>query len=143
MSWSQDFCLACDRQTDGSLYCGESCRLAEYEKANSPSESSSPSPGGFHLSTGRTSFNFYLPPAFDFSPYRSKSISTRPHSAPTMVTSKSTLTPSSSQSSLLSMQSVSSTSSSESMQLSESARRELRGYASSFDQSRYARRQSH
>jgi hypothetical protein len=51
------------------------------------------------------------------------------------------LTPSSSQSSLFSMQSNVSTSSEQS-HLSEQAKKELRAYASSFDRSRYQRRQS-
>jgi len=149
MDWSPDFCLACDRQTDGGVYCGEACRLAEYEKANSGSEASSPA------STQGTSWssaarqqpsNFYLAPAYNFSAYRTSSSPraspTRQQSSPMVVSSKPVLTPSSSQSSLFSMQSTSSTSSVEPTHLSDEARRELRAYASSFDQSRYHRRQS-
>jgi hypothetical protein len=65
----------------------------------------------------------------------------RPQSSPIVVSSKPALTPSSSQSSLVSMRSSSSVSF-DAVQLSEEARRELRAYASSFDQSRYQRRQS-
>jgi hypothetical protein len=33
MDWSPSFCLACDRQTDGAVFCSEACRQAEYEAA--------------------------------------------------------------------------------------------------------------
>lgn len=155
MDWSPDFCLACDRQTDGGVYCGEACRLTEYEKANSGSEASSPASqrGQIPWPTTKPSTNFHLPPAYDFSAYKSHAYGTtthprpsqtlfsRPQSSPMIASSKPTLTPSSSQSSLFSMRSSSSTSS-EPIQLSEDSKRELRAYASSFDQSRYQRRQS-
>ena len=152
MDWSPDFCLACDRQTDGSAYCGEACRLADYEKANSGSEASSPTSqrGSIQWPTARPSNNFYLPPAYNFAAYKSppysstrasQSSTSRPQSSPTVASSKPLLTPSSSQSSLFSMRS-SSSASSEPAQLTEEAQRELRAYASSFDRSRYQRRQS-
>lgn len=31
MDWTLDFCLVCDRQTFGSPYCSQSCRLAELD----------------------------------------------------------------------------------------------------------------
>jgi len=34
--WSPDYCLSCDRQTDGSCYCSQACRLADMEKARMP-----------------------------------------------------------------------------------------------------------
>lgn len=152
MNWSPDFCLACDRQTDGGVYCGEACRLAEYEKAKTGSEASSPaSPRGMPTSwpSSRQPSNFYLAPAYNFSAYRtsssprtSQASAARPRSSPMVVSSKPVLTPSSSQSSLFSMKSNSSTSSLEPTHLTDEARRELRAYASSFDQSRYHRRQS-
>ncbi len=142
VDWSPDFCLACDKQTDGSVYCGEACRLAEYEKANSGSEASSPVvPHGPTSWPSTRTQGFFLPPAYDFDAYRhSHSSTSRPQSSPA-VFPKSYLTPSSSQSSLFSMQSSSSISS-EVSQLSDDAKRELRAYASSFDKSRYQRRQS-
>jgi hypothetical protein len=157
MDWSPDFCLACDRQTDGGVYCGEACRLTEYEKANSGSEPSSPVSQRGQIpwsTTTRPTNNFYLPPAYDFAAYKSQAYGittrprptptqrSRPQSAPVILSSKPVLTPSSSQSSLFSMRSSSSSTSSEPVQLSEESRRELRAYASSFDQSRYQRRQS-
>jgi len=155
MDWSPDFCLVCDRQTDGGVYCSESCRLAEYEKATSNlgSEASSPiSPRGpLSWPTTRISNNgFYLPPAYNFSkaqPYGSTPSPrsshfpiSRPRSSPP--SSKAILTPSSSQSSLFSMQSSTSLTSTEPVHLSDESKRALRAYASSFDQSRYQRRQS-
>ncbi|KAK3366449.1 hypothetical protein B0H63DRAFT_405486 [Podospora didyma] len=41
--WAHQFCLACDKQTDGTTYCSESCRLADYEKTlSAPSSALSP-----------------------------------------------------------------------------------------------------
>lgn len=152
IDWSPSYCLACDRQTDTGAYCSESCRLAEYETFASPS--SSPS-----WPTSRSPFQ--LPSAYDFSQRSSASTNTtahaRAHSQPlarqatyppvtrqpaytvTRPAARPLLTPSSSQSSLFSMQSAASGGSD---LVSDEARRELRGYASAFDQSRYQRRQS-
>jgi hypothetical protein len=155
MDWSPAFCLACDRQTDGHVYCSEACRLAEYEPSSNPgSTASSPtSPrGSAAWPTRQSNKGFYMEPAYNFQqaqPYGttpSPRASTfyqlsRPQSSPVTYSSKPVLTPSSSQSSLFSMQSASSTSS-EPIQLSDESRKALRAYASSFDQSRYSRRQS-
>jgi hypothetical protein len=157
MDWSPDFCLACDKQTDGRVYCSEACRLAEYEVAsNAGSAASSPTssrgPFNWPTTTRQSNTGFYLEPAYNFSnaqpygttPSRSSdfySVS-RPQSSPTPFASRSALTPSSSQSSLFSMQSSTSTTASEPAQLSDESRKALRAYASSFDQSRYSRRQS-
>jgi hypothetical protein len=159
MDWSPDFCLACDRQTDGNVYCSEACRLAEYEKSssNAGSTASSPtSPRGVSWPTARRSNNgFYMEPAYNFSnaqPYGTTSSPrtshfyqpSKPQASPITYNSKPVLTPSSSQSSLFSMQSTSTTTSTavEPSQLSDESRKALRAYASSFDQSRYSRRQS-
>jgi len=156
MDWSPDFCLACDRQTDGNVYCSESCRLTEYEQAsNAGSPSSSPrSPQGpVSWPTTRPSNGFYMEPAYNFSkaqPYGTTSSrpsptfyqSSRSQSSPASFSSRPVLTPSSSQSSLFSMQSSTSSTASEPVHLSDESRKALRAYASSFDQSRYSRRQS-
>jgi hypothetical protein len=153
MDWSPDFCLACDRQTDGKVYCSEACRLTEYEvgsNASSPASSPSSTRNPVSWPATRPSNNgFYMEPAYNFSkaqPYGTTPSSqpyfyqsSRPRTSPP--TTKSVLTPSSSQSSLFSMQSSTSTSS-EPAQLSDESRKALRDYASSFDQSRYSRRQS-
>jgi len=150
MDWSPDFCLACDRQTDGAAYCSEVCRLAEYEKSVSGSEASSPAAQQSPISwpSSRANQGFYLPPAYNFGAHKAQSswtTTTSPRTSqfrrPQSSTHKASLTPSTSQSSLFSMQSSTSTLS-EPMQLSDDARKELRGYASSFDQSRCQRRQS-
>ncbi|OBT69740.1 hypothetical protein VE03_00893 [Pseudogymnoascus sp. 23342-1-I1] len=147
IDWSPSYCLACDRQTDTSAYCSESCRLAEYESSASPSSSPSWPSHSSHTP-------FQLPSAYDFSQKTSSSAAIRPaaharahsqpqprqqpaYSVPRMQT-RPVLTPSSSQSSLFSMQSGASVGE----VVSEEARMQLRGYASAFDQSRYQRRQS-
>jgi len=158
IDWSPDFCLACDKQTDGRVYCSEACRLAEYEVASSNAGSATSSPtstrGPLSWPTRRPSnTGFYLEPAYNFSnaqPYgttpspRSSTFyqASRPQSSPIPFTSKPVLTPSSSQSSLFSLQSSTSSTASEPSQLSDESKKALRAYASSFDQSRYSRRQS-
>ena len=161
MDWSPDFCLACDRQTDGNVYCSEACRLAEYENSSSNAGSLASSPISPRSSvswptTRPTNNGFWMEPAYNFSkaqPYGSTPSSrttnlyqpSRPQSSPVPFSSSRTvLTPSSSQSSLFSMQSSSSSSypPSEPNRLSDESRKALRAYASSFDQSRYSRRQS-
>lgn len=154
MDWSPDFCLACDRQTDGNAYCSEACKLTEYEKSsNAGSTASSPiSSRGLAWPSTRPSNNgFYLEPAYNFSnakPYgtnpsqRTSYQPSRQGSSPVTFNTKPVLTPSSSQSSLFSMQSTTSSMTAEPIQLSDESRKALRAYASSFDQSRYSRRQS-
>ena len=157
MDWSPDFCLACDKQTDGNVYCSEACRLAEYEKSSSNAGSTASSPTslrGLPWPTTRPSNNgFYMEPAYNFSnaqPYGTTPSPrtshfyqpSRPQSSPVTFTTKALLTPSSSQSSLFSMQSSTSSTAAEPVQLSDESRKALRAYASSFDQSRYSRRQS-
>ncbi|PQE23596.1 life-span regulatory factor protein [Rutstroemia sp. NJR-2017a BVV2] len=154
MDWSPDFCLACDRQTDGRAYCSESCRLAEYEKSSSNENStpSSPSSPRGSMSWPSRANGFYMEPAYNFSnaqpygttPSRSSHFyqPSRPQLSPITTASKPVLTPSSSQSSLFSMQSTTSSTSSEPAQLSPESKKALKAYASSFDHSRYSRRQS-
>lgn len=126
LDWEHQFCLACDRQTEGTTYCSESCRLSDFEKC-------SPSP--YSSSTTRSQSNFYLAPAYDFS--NSQTTQQSQTSA-----SSRALTPSSSHSSLCSLQSMSSTSS-DANNLSSKARQQLRDYASSFEHSRVQRRRSY
>ncbi|KAI9711430.1 MAG: hypothetical protein M1812_007175 [Candelaria pacifica] len=154
MDWAQDFCLSCDKQTSGEAYCSQACRLVDIEQSvstspTSPSTTAPPvswSTPGFGTGSG-----FYLPPPLDFNAYkpstreqspmlRSSPRSSLLHTLSTqntsMPSSSSTanraLTPSSSQSSLSSMGSTST----QEGYLSDKARNELRGYASSFDQVR-------
>ncbi|KAG9249016.1 hypothetical protein BJ878DRAFT_199376 [Calycina marina] len=154
MDWSPSFCLACDRQTEGRVYCSEDCRLAEYEQAssNAGSTASSPVPPRAPVSwpTTKTSNGFYMEPAYNFSkaqPYGvSRLVSSQsPSKSSTTTTTTSSrpiLTPSSSHSSLLSLKSTASATAGEPAQLSDESRKALCAYASSFDQSRYSRRQS-
>lgn len=152
MEWSLPFCLACDRQTEGEVYCSESCRLAEYEKACSSSGSSPQSPRASTSwpASKSPSTSSYLPSAYNFnprpthpsaaSPPSSTFTFSRPQSSPSY-DSKPVLTPSSSQSSLFSMRSNASVSQ-EKSQVSDEDRLALRDYERSFDQSRFGRRQS-
>jgi len=123
MDFFGDFCLSCDRQTNGSAFCSQACRLAELDHYTTTSSLSSslspPSPildGALPVAprTSRTASSaFYLPPAFDFSIYRvpssnslSSSLSSRPYSP----------------------------------KLSEQARNDLKDYVGAFDQTRTLRR---
>jgi len=84
--WSHDYCLYCDKQTMGGLYCSQACRLADVEDSESlpstPSLTSahseaawdytfswSPESQSYSLSKDQTT-NFKLPPRFDFDKYR-------------------------------------------------------------------------
>jgi len=141
LTWSLDYCLACDKQTQGDTYCSQSCRLADLEASSDWSGPTSPtmnSPSEASKGSG-----FQLPPAINFSAYKSSttllssaaSQATSPLTSyftshtPTQVAATKTLTPSSSSSSLSSTKSVSS----QVNQLSEQARNELLGYSNSFD----------
>lgn len=148
--WTHQFCLACDKQTDGATYCSESCRLADYEKTSS-TPSSGPSSPTFNTSyewtfskPTTTNAKFYLSPAYDFSTTQLNSSSAR-HSVPTTELSRSpvnpTLSPSNSHTSLCSIRSTSSAGL-DAAQLSEKAARELRAYARSFESVRLQRRRS-
>lgn len=160
MEWSPDFCLACDRQSSGGAYCSQACRLADIERASGGSEpvsptSSAPSASWASSCLG-TGSGFYLPPPLNFDAYKTssknhaskadrRSLGSTPQSSyfPNISSSQYTsasstvspaskvLTPSSSRSSLSSIGSTQ-----EAASLSDQARSELRGYASSFDQVR-------
>ncbi|KAK4455506.1 hypothetical protein QBC34DRAFT_374339 [Podospora aff. communis PSN243] len=141
--WTHQFCLACDKQTDGATYCSESCRLADYEKTSS-TPSSGPSSPAFGAPSHQwtfakpatTSTKFYLSPAYDFS-------RTLQHGAASPSgLARPVLSPSTSHTSLCSIRSTSSAGL-DAAQLSEKAARELRAYARSFDSVRLQRRRSH
>ncbi|ORY64017.1 uncharacterized protein BCR38DRAFT_342941 [Pseudomassariella vexata] len=151
LSWDHQFCLSCDKQTDGDTYCSESCRLSDFEKSsagNSPATSSGFSEPNYAWSTSKHQTKFYLSPAYDFSnaqPYGSTpqpQASLAQRSEMSSPSSRRALTPSSSHSSLCSLRSTSSTGS-DSQQLSDKARKQLRDYASSFEHARLQRRRSY
>lgn len=82
MSWSLDFCLNCDKQTDEGLYCSLDCRSADRDRGESPftrasddQPLSSSTDSSSSSAPARLSI-FSLPPAFDFS-------STKPHESHT------------------------------------------------------------
>lgn len=162
MEWSHDFCLNCDKQIAEGAYCSQACRLADLEKAGFSEPSCPPNLASFTTSTGTSSGDytgcgFYLPPAVNFSAYRSTaktcSAPTSPRGyapyqtsyftkpAPTTSGPDSTrsptkgLTPSSSRSSLSSIGSTTTA-----QVVSPQAANQLRGYMSSFDQVRDVKR---
>jgi hypothetical protein len=72
MDWSPDFCLACETQTDGSVYCSFVCNLADYEKAShetDPTTSSPTSPQGpvSQDATRPATNGFYIGPPYNVS----------------------------------------------------------------------------
>ncbi|KAK5173215.1 hypothetical protein LTR16_011681, partial [Cryomyces antarcticus] len=85
MDWSPDFCLGCDKQaTDGS-YCSQACRLADLEKAGASAPATPLSLSSCNSATSSWTSSalgpgLYLPPAVDFSAYKS---SDRVQSPPT------------------------------------------------------------
>ncbi|KAK3304271.1 uncharacterized protein B0T15DRAFT_234661 [Chaetomium strumarium] len=147
LDWTHQFCLGCDKQTDGATYCSESCRLADYEKtspstpssaASSPALSSPPLDWTLPRPSSATSNRrFYLSPAYEFS---SNALSSSPRRDSTRGHG---LSPSASHTSLCSMRSTSSAAPLDAAQLSEKAARELRAYARSFESVRLQRRRSY
>ena len=144
--WTHSYCLTCDTQTDGTTYCSESCRLAEYEQAsNASSGPSSPAfsgPSYPWTSSRPTAANrLSLSPVYEFSHSTSHQASQQRRGS--LAPPLRVLSPSSSHASLCSMKSNSSSTTDAAMQLSDAARRELLAYASSFENARSSRRQSH
>jgi len=117
-----DFCLSCDRQTNGTNFCSSACRLTQLDQYTLASSTPSSSPydtsiTNFFSSQQRPSLNInttglFLPPAYDFSIHRTLSsnslstISSRPVSP----------------------------------KLSEQAQNDLKDYVGSFDQTRTLKR---
>ncbi|EHY60726.1 hypothetical protein HRR83_000495 [Exophiala dermatitidis] len=119
-----DFCLSCDRQTNGTAFCSSACRLTQLDNFTLGESSTSSSMSGYTAtnspvaqrqrpSLGLATTGFHLPPAYDFSLHRSPSanslsmsLSSRPHSP----------------------------------KISEQAQNDLKDYVGSFDQTRTLRR---
>jgi hypothetical protein len=80
MGWSPDFCLACDRQTTGGVYCSQACRLADLEQSSPRSEPVSPirparldqEPTSSVSPKAGSTMGFYLPPPVEFAAYRTR-----------------------------------------------------------------------
>ena len=143
-----DYCLSCDRQTNGTPFCSQACRLAELDHC-SPHEPLSPSytdtEAAVQRATTPARSGFYLPPAFDFSLHRSRFLPPIQHTPPSSTANRASqpithgrpsLSPSSSQTSLSSIK----TNQSYYTKLSEQAENDLKDYARSFDQVRTLRR---
>lgn len=115
MDFFGDFCLNCDRQTHGSVFCSQACRLTELDNYtnSAPSSPTYCDSKSIHRQSTNSSTGLYLPPAIDFSIYR---------------------TPSS-----RSVDSIQSTKPAQ-RRISEQARNDLNDYVTSFDQTRTVRR---
>ncbi|KAF2184330.1 hypothetical protein K469DRAFT_727265 [Zopfia rhizophila CBS 207.26] len=159
MGWSHDFCLSCDRQIAEGAYCSQACRLADLEKAGSQEPQTPSNLSSSASSSSSSSHGFYLPPAVNFSAYKTPSTSrgfdlgpSSPHhystahasyfgstassssSASGSSSSQRRVTPSSSRSSLSSAASQSASG------ISVQAANQLNGYVRSFDQVRDMKR---
>lgn len=156
MEWSHEFCLSCDRQiAEGGAYCSQACRLADLEKAGTTEQSSS-NLSSSASSTGSNSHGFYLPPAVNFSAFKTPSsrgfdmghspqhyyttvqgsyfAPSAPNASSSRQTQQRSLTPSSSRSSLASAASQNTSG------ISPQAAYQLNSYVRSFDQVRDMRR---
>lgn len=142
LTWSHDYCLACENQTSGGAYCSQSCRLADLEQCSSwstpqgsPSASTFPQEGQIASSNG-----FYLTPAIDWSTYKTAYTTTQKSlfasNNSRQADTKKALTPSSSHSSLNSTTSASAPRPTYREEVSS----QLREYANSFDTTRNRRR---
>ncbi|KAL4930025.1 uncharacterized protein BDV17DRAFT_46899 [Aspergillus undulatus] len=125
--WSLDFCLVCDRQTLGTPYCSQSCRLAELDVLHETTST--------HTQGSRAALKNPIM-AKRGAQLDSMSNSTQTSSNIHRPHLQRTLSPSSSQTSLSSLRSNSSQGSS----ISSQSQTELRDYASSFDHVRDLKR---
>jgi len=151
MECFNDFCLSCDRQiAENGVYCSQSCRLVDMERAGSTAQA--PSQLSSSASSSSSSNNgFYLAPAINFSAYKGASSSQVPPASPyhyyptangsyfapptaTRPSPQRSLTPSSSRSSLASQSSQSQSG------ISQQAATQLNSYMRSFDQTRDVKR---
>ncbi len=116
-----DFCLSCDRQTNGSNFCSAACRLTQLDQytlaSSTPSSPRDTSITNFFSSQQRPSLNvntagLFLAPAYDFSLHRNPSSNSLSTVASRPVSPK----------------------------LSEQARNDLKDYVGSFDQTRTLKR---
>ena len=151
MECFNDFCLSCDRQiAENGVYCSQSCRLADLERAGSTAQAPSQLSSSASSSSSSNS-GFYLAPAINFSAYKASSSSQQAPSSPyhyyptangnyfappsaSKQSSQRSLTPSSSRSSLASSSSRTQSG------ISQQAASQLNGYVRSFDQTRDVKR---
>ena len=151
MECFNDFCLSCDSQiAENGVYCSQSCRLADLEKAGSTAQAPSQLSSSASSSSSSNS-GFYLAPAINFSAYKGASSSQVPPSSPyhyyptangsyfapptaTRQSPQRSLTPSSSRSSLASQSSQTQSG------ISQQAATQLNSYMRSFDQTRDVKR---
>ncbi|KAF1940868.1 hypothetical protein EJ02DRAFT_423579 [Clathrospora elynae] len=152
MECFNDFCLSCDRQiAENGVYCSQSCRLADLEKAGSTGAQAPSQLSSSASSSASSNSGFHLPPAVNFSAYKGASSSHMAPSSPyhyyptangsyfapptaTRQSPQRSLTPSSSRSSLAS------TASQTQSGISQQAATQLTSYMRSFDQTRDVKR---
>jgi len=116
-----DFCLSCDRQTNGTAFCSSICRIKQFDHFTlAESTTSTASCGDINtpavlkrLPLSDSTTGFYLPPAYDFSIHRTSSFN------PIY---------------------LSDSSQSDNLKLSEKGQSDLKAYVGAFDQTRILRR---
>lgn len=91
-----DFCLACDRQTNGSTFCSQACRMAELELYTGSEPSSTvcntSSPEAAQTQRSNAS-GFELPPAYNFTSHRQTSSTSLATSSSSLSSSSPPLSP--------------------------------------------------
>lgn len=157
IDWSHSFCLACDRQTDGDVYCSEACRLAEYEAGSQPSSAASspiyPQSGlswpvdrlKSPIPTRKREIHKFAGVSEIYSIPFPSSPQPSPHQHATLRLDHETLKSQSSSTHLSTSDFsllLSPTTDAGYSLVSEDSKRALQSYANAFDQSRYSRRPS-
>lgn len=151
MEWSPSYCLTCEKQIDADAYCSEICRLASSENvlnASSKGLPTKPLPKSLWHSDTSLENGASQRPDYSLSNLRTDLTvhlcHSQTHQQPYLqiaTPTGPTLESLASQLGFFSIQTSTSLPRSEPAQLSESSKTALRDYASSFDQSRYQRRQ--
>ena len=135
LTWSPDYCLACDRQIANGAYCSQSCRIADQESSSTGSSpQTSPSTSTFPK-TATSTAGFYLTPAIDWSAYKtphSGHHKSGSYSSDTVDAKDQSLSASASRSSL----SSSSSTSTQQTRFSDGVHTQLRAYTNAFDTTR-------
>ncbi|RMZ79899.1 hypothetical protein DV738_g2966, partial [Chaetothyriales sp. CBS 135597] len=119
-----DFCLTCDRQTEGGKnFCSQACRMATLDYYTS-SEPSSPLyyeySSSFHSSS--INYGFSLPPAYNFTAHRTPSSSSLSTSSSASTSASAPVT------------------GTQSSKMTEQVKNDLRDYVGLFDHTRTLRR---
>ena len=134
MDYLHDFCLACDKESNGP-YCSQACRLADRERA-SPTNPSQQARLSWSSASSTSTAGYVLSPAYDFADKAGRnSYFMQQHDA---ASAGRALTPSSSRTSLSSTTSTAPIHATSG--LSEQSRQELDNYFSSFSKAKASKR---